>query len=336
MTTPRLLSDRDALDAAAAAPGSAGLDPALVAAHRPDTTLACVDGRSLAARGSLWWSEAPPLQGERIGTIGHFWARDAASARLLLDAAASRLAAAGASLAIGPMDGTTWRRYRWITDRGSEPPFLLEPDNPDEFPIWWTAAGFTSLAGYSSALAADLSASDPRVPAAAARLARDGVTLRQLSTAGFDDDLRALHAVSSTAFSDAFLFTPLAEGDFVAQYAALRQRIDTRFVILAGLNDTCVGFIFGIPDLLRPARGDPMDTLVGKTIAVLPGRRFAGLGAVLVDALHRAARDAGFTRVIHALRHDGNSASVNLSARHVHPIRRYTLFARRLGPPAAP
>ena len=36
--------------------------------------------------------------------------------------------------AVGPLDGSTWRRYRLVTERGVEPPFFMEPDNPDDWP----------------------------------------------------------------------------------------------------------------------------------------------------------------------------------------------------------
>jgi hypothetical protein len=54
---------------------------------------------------------------------------------------------------------------------------------------------------------------------------------------------------------------------------------------------------------------------------------------LLVDHCHAAARGAGFTRAIHALMHDSN-ASRNVSAGFAgRPIRRYTLYSRRLAPP---
>ena len=57
-----------------------------------------------------------------------------------------RLAAERCTIAIGPVDGNTWQRYRLITEPGTEPPFFLEPDNPDAWPGQFTAAGFTPLA----------------------------------------------------------------------------------------------------------------------------------------------------------------------------------------------
>jgi hypothetical protein len=39
------------------------------------------------------------------------------------------------------------------------------------------------------------------------------------------------------------------------------------------------------------------------------------------------AREAGYTRAIHALMHDANRSG-NISSRYARPIRRYTLYAQ--------
>ena len=70
------------------------------------------------------------------------------------------------------------------------------------------------------------------------------------------------------------------------------------------------------------------DGVVVKTCAVLPGRRFAGLGTVLLDCVERNAQSAGFGYAIHALMHERN-LSVN-GARDAQVIRRYALFSRSL------
>ena len=96
--------------------------------HRPDAHIIVFGaGDRLGARCSLWWTGPPPLEHHRLGVIGHYAADDDGAARRLLDAAAGRLAEAGCTLAVGPMDGNTWRRYRFIVERGAEPPFFLEP-----------------------------------------------------------------------------------------------------------------------------------------------------------------------------------------------------------------
>lgn len=319
------------LAALGAVEGAPAFDPALLARHAPDATWALTgeDGRA-QARCSLWWRHTPPVPGQRPGLIGHYAARDGAAAARLLAHACAELAAQGCTVAIGPMDGSTWRHYRFLVERGPEPVFLLEPDNPDAWPGQFQAAGFGVLAGYFSAVAEDLAYEDPREAAVAARLLRAGLRVRALDLARLDDDLRKLYALSAASFEQNFLYTPIGEEEFLAQYRPLLPRVPPEMVLIAEQDDATVGFIFGYPDAARAAAGAPLDTAVAKTIARIPGRAWAGVGTVLVAEFQRRTRGLGFRRMIHALMHDSN-ASRNLSARwRARPIRRYALFSRAL------
>lgn len=301
--------------------------PPELASHAPDAHLILPDkeGNS-AARCSLWWKSTPQIPGERIGVIGHYAAGALAPGRSLLESAAERLAAEGCTLAIGPMDGNTWRRYRLVTERGNEPPFLMEPDNPEEWPAHWKAAGFTPLAQFFSALGTDLAREDTQVSRAGERLRIAGVSVRALRADDFTEELRRIHEISVEAFADNFLYTPLPETEFLAQYAGLKERVRPELVLLAEMSGQLVGYVFTIPDWLR---GPATDTLIVKTLAVRPGRQSAGLGAWLLQEVQQRAHALRFRRVIHALMHESNH-SLNLSRRYAEPFRRYTLYSRRL------
>jgi len=297
--------------------------------HGCDAHVIVVRDSVLVARASLWWSRAPAMSGERPGIVGYFAAVDEAAAKELLEAACNELKHRGCSICVGPMDGNTWRRYRLVTERGSEPTFFLEPDNPDEWPGFFEAANFAPLATYFSAMNSDLTVEDPRVARATERLETDGVGLRPLQSEDFVEELRRIYTVSRTAFQENFLYSPIEEAEFLAQYEPIRAHVVPELVILAEQAGEPVGFVFSIPDLAQAKRGERVDTVILKTVAVMPGRRCAGLGNVLVSRCQQAARTLGFRRVIHALMHESNN-SLNLSARYAKSFRRYILYARKL------
>jgi L-amino acid N-acyltransferase YncA len=310
--------------------GAPRTDPEAFFRQGADATWLLGEAGQAQARCSLWWTSAPTLPGHRLGLVGHYAARDQAAGARLLGHACAELAGRGCTLAVGPMDGSTWRRYRLLVERGEEPVFLLEPDNPDAWPGHFRAAGFDVLAGYFSALSEDLAYEDPRAGAAATRLLRRGVRVRALEPARTAEDLRRIYAVSLASFPDNFLYTPLGEDEFLEMYRPLLPRVPPDLVLLAEDGGTPLGFVFGYPDALRAARGAAVDTVVLKTLARVPGRAWAGLGTLLVAEFIRRARALGFRRVIHALMHDSN-ASRNLSAQwRSRTIRRYALFARPL------
>lgn len=307
------------------------LSPETVARQAPDSSCFMEDAAGqAAARCSLWWRQTPAYMSHAVGYVGHYAVADPGAAPALLGSACERLAAEGCTLAVGPMDGNTWQRYRLLTERGTEPPFFLEPDNPDEWPGQFTAAGFTSLAQYYSALNNDLAAEDPRITEAARRVADLEVTIEPLRLERFDEEMRRVHALSLLSFGDNFLYTPIGEADFLAQYAPIRPHVLPDLVLLAARGGELVGYIFAIPDLLQAQRGAPVDTAIVKTLAVRPDHGGLGLGGLLLARCQQAARAAGFTRAIHALFHEANRSG-RISSHTAHVIRRYTLFARPLG-----
>ena len=211
--------------------------PPDLARHAPDAHCQCMDGSGAAiARCSLWWNAAPQVPGERPGIIGHYFAATAEAGHAVLEHAVRLLASRGCTMAVGPMDGNTWRSYRLVTERGSEPPFLMEPDTSPDWPDYWTGAGFTPLAHYFSALGVDPGRSDDQVNRAAERLTASGVTLRALQADEFTNELRRIYAVSAEAFTGNFLYTPIPEAEFLAQYAAVERRVHSELVLIAELG----------------------------------------------------------------------------------------------------
>jgi len=289
--------------------------------QRCDAHAVALRDGNVVARASLWWDDTPGLNGRRAGAIGHFSASGADATRELLDTCGAELRRRGCGVAVGPMDGNTWRRYRFITERGSEPPFLMEPDNPDDWPKHWLAARFEPLASYFSALNENLAHEDAQVTRAGARLMANGIRLRPLAPRRFADELKTIYAISARSFTENFLYTPIAEAEFLAQYAAIQPRVRPELVLIAEHAGEAVGYLFALPDA--------HDTVIIKTVAVLPERRCAGLGVWLVQEAQRVARELGFRRAIHALMHESNN-SLNLSARYAKPFRRYALYSRPL------
>ncbi|MFM7321909.1 MAG: N-acetyltransferase family protein [Armatimonadota bacterium] len=285
------------------------------------------------ARCALWWRDGvPQLPGERLGVIGQYQCTGAPGG--ILEAACGRLAEAGCTLAVGPMDQNTWRTYRFATeDPSGRPPFFLEPTNPPAYPDQWRTAGFVPHATYRSTIATDLAASDPRATRIAQRLRDVGATVRAVDLARYASELAAIHDLSLISFQHNRLYTPLDRESFIAQYERLRPAIDPELALLAhDPEGQLVGFCFAIPDLEEARRGERVETLIVKTAAVRPGRLWAGLGVHLLEHCQTVARAKGYRNAIHALMEDGNTSRTISEAHGAQVLRRYTLFSKRLVP----
>lgn len=293
---------------------------------------------AVLARCSLWQHRDRNGAPTRQGCIGHFAAADHAASRrespaaaAVLARAAEILAAHGCTEVIGPLDGSTWHRYRFVTERGAEPPFFLEPDNPAAWPALFLDCGFRPLANYTSALVSDLTRTDPRTEERVERLAAAGTTLRGLDPADLEAELLRLHALSVVAFADNYLYSPIDAASFVAMYSAIATHLVPELVLLAEAGGTLVGYVFAVPDLLAARRSGAARTLVVKTVAVSPDHAGMGLGSVLVDLCQRAGHELGYERAIHALMHETNRSRA-ISGHYGATIRRYTLYVQDLEP----
>ena len=294
-------------------------------AHAPDASLVEIKNGSQVAQCSCWWRGTP----KEVGFIGQYSAADPQAGAAILEKACDVLANAGCTTALGPVDGNTWRRYRFIVERGSEPPFFLEPDNPDDWPTHWSLAGFAAAATYTSALNDDLAREDPRTPGALVRLAGKGISIRPFDPARAEAELRRIFTLSTVAFSHNFLYAPIEEAEFVAQNQALLPFVQPELILLAEQHRRLVGYIFAVPDVLETKRGANRETVILKTVAVDPSLSGIGLGGVLMDLVQRAARRSGYRRAIHALMHETN-ASRAISSRYARTIRKYAVFSRQL------
>jgi GNAT superfamily N-acetyltransferase len=313
--------------------GVTGMDQAQLDREQADAHVVWVgDEGVVQARCSVWHSEVPEVLGKTVGTMGHFAATDGESTGKVLEAAEKRLLSAGCDYAVGPMDGNTWRNYRFMTSADPVAPrFFLEPWNPREWPQWFEQFGWNKLARYSSSRI-DLSGAvvNSERSRLRQRLESSGVKTRPIDLSRYREELIAIFDLSVVCFAENFLYTPLTKEEFLAMYGEVERLTNPKFVRIAEVDGSPIGFVFAIPDAGEIQATGKAETLIVKTLAVLPEKRFAGLGTLLVEEVQGAAVEAGFRWAIHALQFESN-ASLRITKRHgALAIREYTLYAKDL------
>jgi L-amino acid N-acyltransferase YncA len=290
----------------------------------PEKHLQLLEGDRLMARASVWF-DGPWLESnERTGLIGHYAASSLEAGKKILEAACTALRESGCVRVVGPMDGNTWRSYRLVSEMGPEAPYLLELRNPLEWNTHFLETGFGVLATYHSTLGIRPEP-DPRMPRLRERFAANRITTRAAIPANLESELNAIYDLALESFSQNFLYTPISKEGFLELYRPTLAKLPPGFTRIAEHDGRAVGFAFAVPDMLRTQ----MDTLILKTVGIRKARVYAGLGALMADEMHDLARQAGMSRVIHALIHDGNVSS-KTSAKTGSVMRRYTLYSRTL------
>jgi L-amino acid N-acyltransferase YncA len=288
--------------------------------HHPFEHWIIIEGNLLMARASLW---NPDPSTSLSGYIGHFHAESAEAAEAILEVACTRLKAAGARSVIGPINGNTWRSYRFVVEGSDEAAFFMEPSNPASWPDYFRAAGFRERAHYFSAISGELGSEDPELQSAKERLQNSGLSIRSLDLSRVLEELELIYQLSLECFKDNFLYSPIERDEFLSMYGKIVPALRAELVLIAERKGEPIGYVFGVPDLAVRER------MIVKTVAVCPGRANMGLGRLLVSECQLAAVRLGFRRAIHALMHESN-ASLNLSARYARKFRRYALFSREL------
>ncbi len=290
---------------------------------------------------------APELRGAPgpSGLVGWYEALDGEAGTALLVRAREALAERGAARVLGPMNGSTWKRYRLaLPPEPGEPaptPFLTEPVNPPGYPSHFLAAGFAVAAEYESRAALRPAGASPGRSAAPDAPLPDGVRIAPLDPRRFDDALREIFDLSAAAFADNLYYTPIAFGEFAAGYQKVRPLLDPELVRLArGADGRLLAFVFAFPDPFdrvpdapgagaAPAGGAPGTRglrVVLKTLATAPEARGMGLGRRLSEDVHRIAFERRAPSVVHALMQVDNS-STRISERLLgEPFRRYALY----------
>lgn len=307
-----------------------GFDPDKLESDQIDQHFAVLDQKGqVRARCSIWWRESAQVNGTRTGTIGHYAATDETFGGTLLQHACRELKHRGCELAVGPMDGNTWRRYRFVTERGAARPFFLEPDNPDEWPIHFSRQGFGTLARYVSEINPSMAVRQPELGSLRQKFKDAGISIASLDADNPDAELDGIYDVVTESFKDAFMYTELDRESYRRMYVPLLQGVDPRLMLVAKQCGEVVGFVFAPPDMLQRGYQDKIDAIVIKTIAILPRKELSGLGRVLIVDMLANAVDMGFTTAISALMHADNR-SQQISSACAGPMRRYSLFAKEL------
>lgn len=278
-----------------------------------------------SAQCTLWWARAPYVEDHTTGFIGHFDARTAADAHALLRRATERLRKNGCSLAVGPVNGSTFGRYRLVTDRapGGGPPapaFTLEPDTPDRYRHDFEQAGFTPWQHYASVRAPNLdNVADP------GHLPAEGLTLRTINGSSLESELKRLFPFITRCFRNNLLFTQLAEHEFMALHRPILPAVDPDLIWVLENGSTPVGFLLMVPN----RADDAAASVVLKTLCLDPELHGHGFGRWMVNHALHAARHRGCREVIFALMHERNP-SLQIALQHGHVMRRYAVFARAL------
>ena len=287
--------------------------------------------------GSLHlWHNRPDYNGRKISYIGNVNIHEKyrKNEEQLFNKIFEELKKEGIETIIGPLNGTTWNTYRYVTEKGNGKPFLLEPWNEDYSVSLFEKLDFKHLAGYISTVMKGMN-SDGRknLDKKIEKLKKfDYYKDIRVESAENKDLLKVLNKVydlTVEAFKNNFLYSELEREIFLKMYMSYEDKIVKKFFKMLYLKGELIGYVFGIPDYTELGYKGKIDTIILKTIAVSPEYNGKGMGYILINSLVEEAEKEGYENVIYALMHESN-VSKNIGLLLGNILRRYTLFIKEL------
>lgn len=284
------------------------------------------------------------LSDSPVGMLGFFDAfHELAPVTEMLTQATDWLREQGCRSIIGPIDGDTWHKYRINVGPFNDPPFLLEPTNPEYYQELFLNSGFEIVDRYHSLRVEGINSILPSLKLAYDSAVGSGFTLRPFRLDKFEDELKTIYEISKTAFRENFLYDDISWPEFLSIYAGAKPLIRPELVwFVADANGRDVGFLFCMIDYYQAiasmkgksglfarlrflANRSAANAVNFKSIAILPEHRRSKLGGALMYQGYLESLKLGYTQANLCLIRDGNPSS-RLDGGSSRILRRYELY----------
>ena len=286
-----------------------------------------INDNKVCARAALYNNPHVNYQGKKTWCIGNYESvNDENISTKLIKYLSSEAKENGAEFLIGPMNGSTWDSYRFCVNH-NQPNFFLEPYHHLYYNDHFFNAGFKIIAKYFSSIDTSLKYDNADVITREKELKNSGVTFRNIRLDEYEKELEKLFEFNAIAFKTNFLYTPLNKVEFIKKYAETKKMIDPDFVILAeDRNKNLIGYFFCINDVFNKKE----KSLIIKTIARHPDKKWTGLGHVIGNMIYRKAVEKKYTSVIHAFMYE-QGTSTTISKKFFGDIyKNYVLYGKEI------
>lgn len=283
------------------------------------------------AKAVCYFENTPIIDGKKIGTIGEFEAKNKEAGIKILQKCEEILKEKGVSKIVAPMNGNTWRKYRTMKYTTEEPLFLLENVNPQEYNEMLIEEGFNEIYTYTSTKGKLEDAYDgDSLKIMQQKLIKENIILRKFDKQNYINDLKKIYNISIKSFIKNPLYTPVSENEFIKQYEPYINMIDEEFILIAEKEGNEIGFVFCIPNFNELKITGKLNTLILKTIAVLPEYQRLSIGSIMINHIAKVAKNKNFENWIFAFMYSENSSQKMAKRNKTEIIREYALYGKEI------
>ncbi|MAG47154.1 hypothetical protein CL617_00990 [archaeon] len=224
----------------------------------------------------------------------------------------------------GPINVSIWSTYRFVVDQKDNDSFILEPLTKNYYIKQFSNEGFKVIEKYGSAQRIDFNTILPFVKTDYEFILNEGYNIKTLDKDNFTQGILSIKEMVQEIFRDSNSFIEISKGEYLYLYEDYERMLDQTFIqIISNSDGRDVGFCTSIIDPLQK------QTIVLKTIGVLPEYQGKRVGAALLYEQHKKAQELGATKEIYALIKIGNIIT-KLPYPGIEVIRKYVLMEKDL------
>jgi len=255
----------------------------------------------------------------------------------------------GATKLIGPINFSTYNRYRLNLSSPSDHPFFNEPQNPEYYPILLENLGFKPLNEYVSYIVKDKEKIKNWISVYEQKKAilDFGYTFEKITPKVWMDNLEEIHKKSEIVFGGNFAFTPISIDLFKIKYGEFFSKLicpKTSIFVRKKDNSEIIGVLINFPNYNdlpidqrnlsnlsyeNYTRKIKKPTLLMKTIGIVDGH--SHMGFLVIRMLLEIAEDAlaGYDEFIFCLMQKDNYPS-KLGHEFKSSEKKYALYSKDL------
>lgn len=265
-------------------------------------------------------------QNKKTAQIGYFESYDDIEAvKLLFEEIKKYCKNQNFEYLIGPINGSTFQKYR-ITLKSENQPFFLDNYNKPYYSDLFEKCGFETIANYTSRVSKNLNRNYSRLEKFEKIYNKNGITIRNFDINNFDSELDKIYEVSVESFKNNFLYTPIHYEEFKMMYKPIKNLVNPEWILFAqDETGKPLAFVFAFDNLYAQNK----KSLVVKTLAKISNSKANGIGTYLTELLHYKAYQKNYDEVIHALMYEDN-VSANIYGKDSEILQRYKLYGVKL------
>ncbi|MEE3349370.1 MAG: hypothetical protein VZR09_04955 [Candidatus Gastranaerophilaceae bacterium] len=278
------------------------------------------EDEKILARAAIIYNAGLSYKNYKTLQVGFFEAENNYNAvKFLFDEIKKYAKNNGYDYLIGPINGSTWKKYR-ITLPSNNLPFLMDDYNKPYYAKLFEDYGFETISNYTSSITNNLNNDYSRLEKFEKIFENKGIKIRKFNPEKFEEDIRKIYDVSVQSFVNNFLYTPIEFEIFYKMYEPVKNFLNPEWILIAeDENNSPLAFIFGFDNLFSREK----KSLVVKTLAQVPDYKYKGIGSYLTELLHKKAYLAGYDNIIHALMHESNVSANILAGELYHEYKLY-------------